>query len=310
MQKFGLFLFLFFVFSLGFSQAPNKNQYENYIQPYIGIGNLIYFEQAYPDLIFKRRFDLEEKDWIVSVIVPTNPGEKDEAGKEIEFYWANGSLLPKSELENKDKYWSLLYSYSKTIEDPEKLSDEEREQIKKFSATENRQEGAGTPMFFFDAVYDSGTRRALESNIVRISFLGKLTNVHKRVKEPLKNVEKKINILAETDEEVKKFISNLKSCDGYYWRIIEGTNRKSFHSIGIALDILPKSQEGKQIFWSWAKSKYPETWMLIPLKKRWMPPESVIKIFEEEGFIWGGKWIIFDNMHFEYHPELIKYNFR
>ncbi|MBQ9624309.1 MAG: M15 family metallopeptidase, partial [Treponema sp.] len=25
----------------------------------------------------------------------------------------------------------------------------------------------------------------------------------------------------------------------------------------------------------------------------------------EEGFIWGGYWVIFDNMHFEYHPELI-----
>ena len=44
--------------------------------------------------------------------------------------------------------------------------------------------------------------------------------------------------------------------------------------------------------------------MLVPLKSRWMPPEAVIKIFESEGFIWGGYWIIFDNMHFEYHPEL------
>ena len=71
-----------------------------------------------------------------------------------------------------------------------------------------------------------------------------------------------------------------------------------------------KNQEGKQIFWSWAKSKYPNTWMLIPLKNRWMPPESVIQAFEEEGFIWGGKWVIYDNMHFEYHPELIEYNFK
>ena len=23
-----------------------------------------------------------------------------------------------------------------------------------------------------------------------------------------------------------------------------------------------------------------------------------------EGFIWGGYWAIWDNMHFEYHPEL------
>lgn len=29
------------------------------------------------------------------------------------------------------------------------------------------------------------------------------------------------------------------------------------------------------------------------------------KAFESEGFIWGGYWAIWDNMHFEYHPELI-----
>ena len=279
-------------------------------QPLIRIGNLIYFEKAYPDLTFSTRFDLEAGDWVVSVKVPDVPGDKDGPGKVTEFYWADGSFLPESELANKDKYWSLLYSYSTELEDPANFTEEQKERIKNFSSTENRQEGAGTPMFFFDALYDAGTRRSLETNIVRISFLGKLTNVHKRMREPLKRVEQKINKLAETEQEVKSFLANLKSCDAYYWRIIEGTNRKSFHSLGIALDILPISQEGKQIYWSWAKIKYPDTWMVLPLKNRWMPPESVIKCFEEEGFIWGGKWVIYDNMHFEYHPELIKYNFK
>jgi hypothetical protein len=36
-----------------------------------------------------------------------------------------------------------------------------------------------------------------------------------------------------------------------------------------------------------------------------MPPKRVIDIFEKEGFIWGGKWTVWDNMHFEYRPELI-----
>ena len=30
-----------------------------------------------------------------------------------------------------------------------------------------------------------------------------------------------------------------------------------------------------------------------------------IEIFEDEGFIWGGRWAVWDNMHFEYHPEII-----
>jgi hypothetical protein len=44
--------------------------------------------------------------------------------------------------------------------------------------------------------------------------------------------------------------------------------------------------------------------MLVPLEKRWNPPDPVIEAFEREGFIWGGKWPFYDNMHFEYRPEL------
>jgi len=276
---------------------------------YIGIGNLIYFEKAYPDLTFIRHFNVEEGEWIITVKIPDTPGDKDGPGKSYDFYWANGSLLPAEEFVNKDNYWSLLYSYQKELADPEKYSEEQKKSIKEFSSKESRKNGAGTPMFFFDALYDSSSRRSLEQHIIRINFLGNRTNVHERMKEPLKRVEEKILALAKKDSEVQAFIDNLKSNDAYYWRIIEGTNRKSFHSLGIALDLLPKSQGGKQIFWSWAADKYPDTWMLIPLKNRWMPPNSVIKIFEDEGFIWGGKWVIYDNMHFEYHPELIQYNF-
>ena len=275
----------------------------------IGIGNLTYFERAYPDLTFTRHFNIQEGEWIITVKVPDKPGDKEGPGKTFYFYWANGSFLPAEEFANKENYWSLLYSYPKELADPANYSEEQRERIKDFSSKESRKNGAGTPMFFFDAIYDSSTRRSLEQHIVRIPFLGNKTNVHERMIEPLKKVEEKILTLAKTDSEVKAFLENLKSNDGYYWRIIEGTKRKSFHSLGIALDILPKSHGGKQIFWSWAADKYPDTWMLVPLKKRWMPPESVIKIFEDEGFIWGGKWVIYDNMHFEYHPELIQYNF-
>ena len=281
-----------------------------YAQPFMGIGNLKYFERAYPDLTFTRHYDVVSAEWIVTVKVPDKPGEKNGPGKTYDFYWANGSLLPQSEFENRDQYWTLLYSCPKELADPADFTEEQRERIKEFGSAESRKNGAGTPMFFFDALYDSGSRRSLEQHIARISFLGNRTNVHERLKEPLARVEEKIFALAKSDSEVKAFLDNLKSNDAYQWRIIDGTNRKSFHSLGIAIDILPKSQGGKQIFWSWAKDKYPDTWMLVPLKNRWMPPESVIEIFEEEGFIWGGKWTIYDNMHFEYHPELIEFNFR
>jgi len=277
-------------------------------QSFVGIGNLKYFEKAYPDITFERRYDAQAEDWIISVTVPSIPGDKKSPGKTTEFYWANASFLPAEELKNKDKYWSLLYSYPKELIDPENYNEEEKEEIKNFASDENRKNGAGTPMFLFEAIYDSESRLSIETHITKISFLGKTTNVHERIKAPLKRVEEKIYEKAKYDTAVQSFIDSLRSAEGYNWRIIAGTNRKSFHCIGSAIDLLPKSQEGKQIFWSWAADKYPDTWMLIPLSQRWSPPDSVIKIFEEEGFIWGGKWVIYDNMHFEYHPELILYN--
>ncbi len=275
-------------------------------ETFVGIGKLKYFERAYPDVTFERRYDVKEQDWVISVTVPSVPGDKSSPGKTTEFYWANSCFLPAEELKNKDNYWPLLYSYPEELADPADFTEEEKAQIKNFGSEESRKNGAGTPMFFFEAIYDSQTRLSLETHITKTTFLGKSTNVHERIKAPLKKVEEKINELAKYDTEVKAFVENIRSADAYSWRIIAGTNRKSFHSIGIAVDILPKSQGGKQIFWSWAADKYSDTWMLVPLSNRWMPPASVIKIFEEEGFIWGGKWVIYDNMHFEYHPELIQ----
>jgi peptidoglycan LD-endopeptidase CwlK len=34
-------------------------------------------------------------------------------------------------------------------------------------------------------------------------------------------------------------------------------------------------------------------------------PIEIVKIFEANGFIWGGKWWHYDTMHFEYRPELL-----
>lgn len=258
-------------------------------------------EKAYPDIVFEKEFDKEKNDWKIILQIP---GVKE---NKI-LYWSEGRMLPEAELKNTEKYWSILYSYPKKLLDPADMTEEQKEKLKNFSSRGNRRNGAGTPMFFFDAVYDSSSRAKLEPHIRRTTFLGKPVNVHERIVEPLSRVEQKIKVSAAADAEVKEFTDGIKSADGYLWRIIDGTNRKSFHSLGIAVDILPKRLGGKEIFWSWARDKNPKGWMLTPLSKRWMPPQSVIEIFESEGFVWGGKWGIWDNMHFEYHPELILFN--
>ena len=257
-------------------------------------------KKSYPDINFSYKFDESLNDWEIIFQVPLHKNSST-------LYWSNGKMIPKTELSNSDKYWPILYKISE-VKDPASMTEEEKSALKKFSSSENRRSGAGTPMFFFDAVYDSSTRASLEQRIKTVEFLGKQTNVHERIVAPLKKVNDKILQISKSNLEVKNFLDNLKSADAYYWRVISGTNRKSFHSLGIALDVLPVSYGGKEVFWSWAKDKNPENWMLTPLSSRWMPPKEVIKIFKDEGFIWGGNWGIWDNMHFEYRPELVEFS--
>jgi len=267
---------------------------------------LALFERCYPEILFTETWDEKYNDWKLELVVVQSPGEIDT--KTAIFYWADGRVLPESELEHKDEWWSLLYEYEQELRSPEEFTDEEIEQLKEFVSADSRQTASGSPMFFFDFLYSADSQRIIEQHIVKVSFLGKGMKIHELILEPLKRVEKAIQEQAETDDEVRAFVKGLKSAEAYHWRRIAGTKRMSFHSYGIAIDLLPLRYGGKEVFWSWARDHRGDGWMRLPLSKRWMPPAAVIKIFEKEGFIWGGKWAIWDNMHFEYHPELIAYN--
>ncbi len=268
------------------------------------------FRAAYPDVAFDSVYDSDNDYWRITVSVneETAPDSGPDAPRRTAVrYWAGGRMLPREQLADKDRYWVLLYRYADKLADPADFTDEEIERIRGFSSAENRQNGAGSPQFFFDAIYDSATRASVEQHIVSVRFLGKTARVHERLRQPLARTEQRITALAEADAEVRSFVDTLAQADGYFWREIRDTSRRSFHSLGLAIDILPVNWGQKVLYWNWQKQKDPDNWMLTPLSERWMPPESVIRIFEDEGFIWGGKWSIWDNMHFEYHPELIAY---
>jgi hypothetical protein len=81
----------------------------------------------------------------------------------------------------------------------------------------------------------------------------------------------------------------------YNCRAIAGTNRKSMHAYGAAIDISTRQSD----YWRWAKPVNG----LTPYRNR--IPFAIVDIFEHHGFIWGGKWYHYDTMHFEYRPELL-----
>ncbi|WP_300451385.1 M15 family metallopeptidase [uncultured Helicobacter sp.] len=89
----------------------------------------------------------------------------------------------------------------------------------------------------------------------------------------------------------------LSDQDAFYWRNIADSPNLSPHSLGIALDI--NTQFSK--YWLWDKKERNEYQYENQI------PLEIVQAFEEEGFIWGGRWWHYDTMHFEYRPEIICY---
>ena len=108
----------------------------------------------------------------------------------------------------------------------------------------------------------------------------------------LNNVMKELIPLAKVQ---KDLASCLYPCSGTFnYRIIAGTGRLSPHGFGIAIDLARDNRD----FWKWASRDQGEK-RLISYSK------EMVQIFENNNFVWGGKWGHFDILHFEYRPEII-----
>ena len=79
---------------------------------------------------------------------------------------------------------------------------------------------------------------------------------------------------------MKNFLDTLLSADSYSWRNISDSGNRSFHSLGVALDLLPRGWKQKNVYWAWRRDIDGDNWMRLPLERRWMPPQKVIEIFE------------------------------
>ena len=93
--------------------------------------------------------------------------------------------------------------------------------------------------------------------------------------------------------ELTKYL--VPSAGTYNCRRIAGTDRRSMHAYGAAIDINTKYAD----YWMWAKPVDGA----YPYRNR--IPDAIVAAFERHGFIWGGKWYHYDTMHFEYRPELL-----
>ena len=222
------------------------------------------------------------------------------------YYWADGRLLPQEHLKDAEAYSSVRF-YTNYRFGPAVNRDISPELAARLRARSNIGGRDQRRRFndFLDKLYQVSSRSEAEKIMERVVFLGMSTRVHPMVVEPLRKVEERLLREAEEDQGVAGFLGGLRELHGYNWRNIAGTNRRSYHSYGIAVDMLPADYRGGWAYWLWAAQSGYEEWWNLPLSDRWVLPQAVIDAFEAEGFVWGGKWLFFDNIHFEYRPESI-----
>lgn len=132
----------------------------------------------------------------------------------------------------------------------------------------------------------------VKKNLVDVVWLKDFDNIKLKFNaknnaaKAFKALSDELNEMVKNDKDLLKFLTNPGG--SFKWRKIANTNRLSPHSYGIAVDINVSHSH----YWQWHKN-YTN---LIPLK--------IVLAFEKHGFIWGGRWVHFDTMHFEYRPEL------
>ena len=212
------------------------------------------------------------------------------AGKAI--YFQDGRMLAEDRLDRRDRCDPIFYRYPlDALSEPPPLPDE--------------------PVRFCTDLQEAMWGRT-ETEIRRKArstrFIDRRMFVNDVVADALLDVERDLLAIAHDDDAVAEWIDDTEVAYSFLDRGIAGTATRSHHAWGLAVDFVPSSYEGRQVYWRWTRAWNRSGWDRTPLEQRWSPPVAVIEVFERHGFLWGGKWAHFDNIHFEYRPEIIEYN--
>jgi hypothetical protein len=245
--------------------------------------------KAYPDRTGEVEF--YDGDWTIQVY-----GER--------FYFAGGRLLPASLLDSAREYVpQAFYNYQKELP-PWTAPTEEESAMMRIEDRDRETRLVKRSSHFYDALWRTRDRDESWDRIKQIRFLGQTVQVHYSILEELSLVEEHILKAAKTSTAVRRWIDSIDSVTGWNWRNIAASESRSYHSYGVAVDILPRSLGGLATYWRWTAEFTPD-WWAVPYSRRFHPPDEVIEAFELFGFIWGGKWRFYDTMHFEYRPEIL-----
>ncbi len=244
---------------------------------------------AYPDRI--SGVELKDADWAVQV-----DGEW--------FYWAHGRIVPEALRASWENYGRFrFYPYTPGIMPPVPQLDEQAAARLKKVLADARLHPPRRSEAFLERLFQAGSDAETERQIVTIEFLGHSVRVHQRIAPALEAVGAEIRQVSRSDPQAAAFLSGISEIDGFNYRNVAGTFTRSYHGYGLAVDLIPRSYGRKAPYWRWVMGSV-DQWWALPYERRWMAPLSIVDAFEHHGFVWGGKWLFFDTMHFEYRPEI------
>jgi len=244
---------------------------------------------AYPDRV--NAVEFFDGDWSILVY-----GER--------FYFAGGRFLPDSLRSDVNKFAPMpFYFYQEELPPWVQPTPEEAARLREQTRNRNANQ-IKRSTHFTDTLWRSRNRDEAWEHIKQIRFLGIPVQVHYSILVQLSLVEEQILRASKTNSAVRQWINSLGSIGGWEWRNIASSQNRSYHAYGAAIDLVPKSSAGLEMYWLWTSGKNSEWWN-VPYSRRLHPPSEVIKAFESFGFIWGGKWRYYDTIHFEYRPEIL-----
>ena len=253
------------------------------------------FAAAYPDRLGPA--EKRDGDWAILLGV-------------VWYYYAEGRLLPEELRGEAANYTGQpFYTYAAELPPWKPPSAEESERMRLMTENRQRQERSSIrrSQFFYEALWRIHNRDESWDRVKQIRFLGFPVMIHYSILSELSLVEERILKEAKINPEVRQWINSLNTVEGWSWRNIAASQSRSFHAYGAAIDLLPRSTGGLATYWQWTAQTNPE-WWTVPYSQRYQPPPGVIKAFESFGFVWGGKWTVYDTMHFEYRPEILVYS--
>jgi hypothetical protein len=146
---------------------------------------------------------------------------------------------------------------------------------------------------FFDAIYGDCRNGSVSRNLVPVRWLnGRQVWFHQAngAAEALQRVSDEIARLPAGDRRAAERTAGTYNC-----RTVAGTGRRSMHAYGVAIDLDTEFGE----YWKWDG----QVEDMVVWRNRF--PYPIVEIFENNGFVWGGRWMHYDTFHFEYRPEIV-----